>query len=169
MDEVFDPETRAILRTDSAGAYTEKHVGVCEHHSVNHSEREWARSTTFLAYPDNQERRSAMAGTEFLDHEWGMLKRGLPRSLSARTAEGRSQIVSYVRAAQWQRMVSTADRWAAFCEAACKFDHRVSEGKALVHSGKFAARCIQNTTPKHSGHSPRGCDPPQWWQPLIQF
>ena len=60
-----------------------------------------------------------MAGTQFLDHEWGLLKRELPETgISARTAEGRERAVLYIRAAQWRRLVGNAELWPAFCAAA---------------------------------------------------
>ena len=136
MDEIFSEDTWAILCTDSGSAYFQKHAGVCEHHAVNHSEHEWARSTTFLESPQTGKRRSAMAGTQFLDHEWRLLKDPLPDSLSARTEAGRASIMNHVRTAQWWRLLSTAGRWPAFCEAAC-------EWRRLHHERGAAASALQ--------------------------
>ena len=60
-----------------------------------------------------------MAGTQFLDHEWRLLKRLLPETgIRARTVEDRARAELYIRAAQWRRMVGNEDFWPAFCAAA---------------------------------------------------
>ena len=37
--------------------------------------------------------------------------------MTARALEGRANFTEYLRAEQWKRMVSTGDRWPAFCQA----------------------------------------------------
>jgi len=113
---LFSAGDNIVLHTDSAAAYSQKVAGVVEHHSVNHQQREWARSTTVLANAGTAERRAGLASTCFLDHEWALLKREMPvTGVSARTEQGLALIHSYVRRAQFCRMLSTADRWPVFC------------------------------------------------------
>jgi hypothetical protein len=66
-------------------------------------------------------RRPAMAGTQLIDREWGILKEGLPKHLSARTAAGQAEFAEHIRAGQWTRMLRTEDRWPRFCEAAAAY------------------------------------------------
>ena len=113
-------ETNGVLMTDSALAYRlVKPEGIVEHFFVNHSEHEYSRSEEVLKDVVTNEKRAGMAGTQFLDHEWRLLKRELPETgVSARTAEGREKAALYIRAAQWRRMIGNEELWPAFCEAA---------------------------------------------------
>ena len=61
------------------------------------------------------EERDGMKGTMTIDAEWGFLKNDLPKNCSARTPAMRSKLDILIRAQQFRRMVSTGDRWAAFC------------------------------------------------------
>eukprot|EP00969_Alexandrium_andersonii_P069449 3063763-Alexandrium_andersonii.AAC.1 len=61
--------------------------------------------------------RPAVAGTQTIDKVWRDLKEEIPGAISVRTEEGRGMMASCIRAAQWKQMVSTADRWPAFCAA----------------------------------------------------
>ena len=65
-----------------------------------------------------KERGVGMAGTMTLDKEWGLLKEFLHKGVSARTPSQMERTDYLVRAAQWRRMVSTGDRWSAFCAGA---------------------------------------------------
>ena len=91
--------------TDSAKAYKEvDHPGIKEKFRVNHSEHEYSRSISVLRNTATGERRPGMAGTQFLDHEWGLLKRDKPLTgLSAKTEEQRQSFDLYVRAGQWRQ------------------------------------------------------------------
>ena len=116
----FSDTANVVLMTDSAAAYKNVvRAGIVQKHRVNHSEHEYSRSVDVLRDTATGERRPGMAGTQFLDHEWRLLKADLPvTGLSARTDEQRQRFEVYVRAAQWKRQVSTHDRWPAFCKAA---------------------------------------------------
>ena len=58
LDEAgFGPTTRCVLFTDSAPVFSSTgHVGIIEHHQVNHSEKEWSRSVEVLV--DGKQRPS---------------------------------------------------------------------------------------------------------------
>ena len=76
--------------TDSAAAYNAvQHDGIKEHHTVNHSEKEFSRSVSVLKDTSSGARRPGCAGTQLLDHEWSVIKQQLPRNLSAKTPQGR--------------------------------------------------------------------------------
>jgi ribosomal protein L32 len=119
-NQIFRDDTKAVLMTDSAGAYREvQHPGIVEKHKVNHSEHEYSRSVDILRDISTGHRRPGMAGTQFLDHEWRLLKEDKPvTGLSARTEQNRQNFDLYVRAAQWKRMIATGDRWPEWCRAA---------------------------------------------------
>jgi hypothetical protein len=56
---------------------------------VNHSEHEYSRSVSVLADTETRDHRSGMAGTQLLDHLWGLLKSGLPTGgLTPQSPEG---------------------------------------------------------------------------------
>ena len=59
-----------------------------------------------------------MAGTMTIDAEWGFVKCPLPKCLSAKTEERAAHLDKLFRTEQWKRMISTGDRWHAFCKAA---------------------------------------------------
>ena len=120
--EVFNEETNGVLMTDSAKAYASyKPVGIAEHFTVNHQEKEYSRSVSVLKDTSSGTRRAGMAGTQTLDHEWALLKQDIPLTgVRARTECQRAEVDMYIRAAQWKRQLSTRDRWPAFCEAAAE-------------------------------------------------
>eukprot|EP00969_Alexandrium_andersonii_P083981 3704729-Alexandrium_andersonii.AAC.1 len=76
-----------------------------------------------------------MAGTQTIDKVWRDLKEDIPGAISARTEEGRDMMASYIRAAQWKQMVSTADRWPAFCAAMKK--HGAAESDRCAAFGNM--------------------------------
>jgi hypothetical protein len=106
--------------TDGAMEYRSSQVGVVEHHWVNHSARprENARSVDMLLNVVTGARGAGVASTNLIDSEWGRVEEHIPRAISARTADNRVVMDEYIRAGQWRRMVSTGDRWEAFCKAA---------------------------------------------------
>ena len=55
-----------------------------------------------------------MAGTQFIDKTWDLMKNDLPRNRTARTEAGRKRLDEYVRMEQWKRMVGTEQRWKPF-------------------------------------------------------
>lgn len=139
IQQIFAPSTNAVLMTDSAQAYREvggPEQGIVEKHAVNHSAHEFSRSISVLKDVQTGERRPGMAGTQFLDHEWRLLKADLPiTGLSGRTEAQRERLDSYIRAAQWKRMVSTEDRWVAFCSAAEDWMMEQLERRQKLHEG----------------------------------
>lgn len=118
--EILTSDANVILHTDGAQAYAAGlPPGVTEWFWVNHSEKEFARSIDRLWNTDTGRRGPGMTGTMCIDRAWRTLKDQLPSgSLSARTSAGRHRFASHIRAAQWKRMLGTADRWHAFCKAA---------------------------------------------------
>lgn len=147
--EVFNETSNVILNTDGAVAYrdSEKLPGIVEHYSVNHSRKptpELSRSESFLVDVDTGERRAGMAGTQYIDKTWDFIKDGLPRSLSARTAQGRQRIDEYVRMQQWRRMLGTEDRWKHFCDAAAQYDKERSAKRAQVVSKLHPGQLVRN-------------------------
>ena len=93
-----------------------------------------------------------MAGTQSLDNEWRLLKQRLDDNLSARSEAGEILFEEHIRAAQWRRMVGTADRWAAFC-AAFK-SQRAGAAAAEPPSGEIALADHSGETSKPSGMAP---------------
>lgn len=121
--DLFDSSTNAILCTDSAQAYKNYNPpsgAFVQKFQVNHSDHEYTRSEEMIADVETNAKVVQLAGTQTLDHEWSLLKAGLPRGLSCKTEEGRQVMDEYWRAAQWRRMVNTTDLWTAFCTAAQK-------------------------------------------------
>jgi hypothetical protein len=79
--------------------------------------KEYSRSVEVVADVVTKRLRPSMAGTLMVDRAWRTLKDRLPKGgLSAQTANGRHKFTLHLRAAQWKRMHSTADRWPLFCE-----------------------------------------------------
>ena len=117
--QAFTPETRAVLMTDSAGAYADvPHEGIVDKHSVNHQEHEYTRSVSVLHDTVTRDEIPGMAGTQNIDQEWRILKRSLPeRGIRGRTEKDREHFRILVRAGQWQRIIGMVDRWEAFCQA----------------------------------------------------
>ena len=116
-------KTNGVLMTDGALTYRlVKPAGIVEHFTVNHTEHEYSRSEDIIKDVVTKERRAGMAGTQFLDHEWRLLKRQLPETgINARTDEDRARAALYIRAAQWRRMIGNAEMWPAFAVAAAKW------------------------------------------------
>ena len=121
--ELFKESSNVILMTDSAAAYGAiVPQGVVEHHTVNHSQKEFSRSVEVLADVTDQTRRPGMAGTMSIDRAWKSLKERLPQGgLSCKTDRGRQRTAVYIRAAQWKRLHSTADRWPLFAGAVAAY------------------------------------------------
>ena len=91
-----------------------------EHHWVNHSRRphpELSRPVTVIKDTKSFATRDGKAGTQTIDHEWGLLKEKLPRGRSARVPLALARLDRDMRAAQWCRMCSTYDRWPRFLAA----------------------------------------------------
>jgi hypothetical protein len=126
--DAFLSDANIILHTDSAATYAScTPEGVVQQFSVNHTEKEFARSISCLKDVATGESRAGMAGTMTVDRSWRTLKQYVPKGgVSCKTEQGRARMVRYVRSAQWKHMVSTADRWPAFCQAA----KRVAEARA---------------------------------------
>ena len=81
-------KTNGVLMTDGALTYRlVKPAGIVEHFTVNHTEHEYSRSEDIIKDVVTKERRAGMAGTQFLDHEWRMLKRELYNLRIKRYAE----------------------------------------------------------------------------------
>ena len=92
--------------------------GVVEQFSVNHQEKEFARSVAIKKRVGSSDTRAGMTGTMVVDRAWRTLKSHLPRGTTCKTEAGRLRMMRLVRAAQWKCCVSTGDRWVAFCKAA---------------------------------------------------
>jgi hypothetical protein len=91
-----------------------------EHHAVNHSHKphpELSRPVTVRADLNSDATRAGRAGTQTIDHDWGLLKDKLPKSSSAKSPDALARLNRDLRAAQWLRMCSTNDRWPRFLEA----------------------------------------------------
>jgi hypothetical protein len=137
--EVFTPDANLILHTDGAQAYAAGlPPGVTEWFWVNHSMKEFARSIDRLWNTDTGRRGPGMTGTMCIDRAWRSLKDQLPAgSLSARTSTSRDRFAAHIRAAQWKRMLGTADRWHAFCKAAQDYAAKskaASDSEGLLES-----------------------------------
>jgi len=118
---VFSPSSGVVLMTDGAQAYKDIGVpGIVHHESVNHSEKEFARSVSVPRSTQAAGERPAMAGTQLIDRIWGIIKSQIPHGLSIRRHDGvvdTQWVDLYVRAAQWRLEASTFNRWEAFCAA----------------------------------------------------
>ena len=102
--KLFNENSNIVLMTDSAAAYDAvTHEGIKEHHTVNHSEKEFSRSVSVLKDTHTGARRPGCAGTQLLDHEWSMIKQQLPRNLTAKTPAGQEKL----RGAHSRRPVAT--------------------------------------------------------------
>jgi len=56
---------------------------------VSRCEHEYSRSVSVLADTETRDHRPGMAGTQLLDHLWGLLKQGLPTGgLNPQTPKG---------------------------------------------------------------------------------
>jgi hypothetical protein len=139
--KVFNKDSNVILNTDSAAAYSAvKLVGVSEHFTVNHSVKEFSRSIEVIENSETGTLRPSMAGTQPIDGVWRSIKELLPAAgLSVETARGREKMTLYIRAGQWKRMYSTADRWPLFCEAVQSWVSRNSSGKEVLRVTKKLA------------------------------
>ena len=80
--------------------------------------RENGRSEDILVNVVTGDRERGTTSTNLIDSEWGRMEEHIPRSISGRTEAKRIILDEYIRAAQWCRMHSTGDRWAAWCRAA---------------------------------------------------
>jgi len=134
---LFNKDTKAVLMTDSASAYAAVgHVGIVDKHTVNHSEKEYARSIEFLANTLTRQKLPGMAGTMAIDQEWRRLRECVPDNLSPKTADGRKRIELHVRTAQWRRWHRNQDPWPHFCKA-------VSAWRDFKRSGAAAEEAEQ--------------------------
>ena len=82
MAESGDADDADVVQmTDSALAYNAYcPPGVVQRHYVNHQEKEYSRSVDMLGNTETGENIPGMAGTQFLDHEWRLLKASLPET-----------------------------------------------------------------------------------------
>ena len=114
-----------IQHSDSAGAFVDVSVpGVVQKFHVNHSEKEYARSVSILKNIDTGETRAGITGSMTVDRSWRTVKEGFPKGgqgISAKTAAGRKNLMRKIRSRQWFHILSTSDRWDAFCQAAKRF------------------------------------------------
>ena len=79
-------------------------------------------------------------GTQFLDHEWRLLKSSLPETgISCRTPAGLEEANEYIRAAQWRLLVS-GDRFAAFMSAAEHYNAQVLKERLELHPEKHPSQ-----------------------------
>ena len=128
MDKAFTKDTHGILHTDMAPGFGramnyqlsgKKHVGIEEHYTVNHSLKEWTRQEPRVLQDwVSGETAAGTAGSQEIEKSWDLIKDELPRHLSCRTEAGIAEIDEHVRDRQWHHMISTAEVWPAFCQAA---------------------------------------------------
>lgn len=130
--------------------------GIREMHLVNHSATppEFAVSVSVLADVETQERRAGMSGTQALDGHWARLEANIPKTLSGvQTHSGRANYVEHIRFSQWLLMLSTADKWGAFCQAAQRFDESGGTDKVKMTLPK---RRVITTQPRQDGDGDGG-------------
>ena len=118
----FAEGSNVCMHTDSARTYVAAShgalaAGIVSWDLVNHSEYEYSRSTQLIADVRSHEKRDGYAGTQTLDSTWKHMQRDIPDHCSVKTQEGLQEYEEHVRCAQWRRMLSGQDLYAAFCRA----------------------------------------------------
>ena len=104
------------------------HLGIVDAHSVSHQDRECTRSVSVLHCIAARDQIPGMAGTQHIDQDWWCLKREMPeRGLGGRAEADRNIFRTFIRAAQWRRIIGMVDRWQAFCLAVKR--HREKQPK----------------------------------------
>ena len=115
----FNSDIRAVMHTDATPTFVGTgHLGIVDHHSVNHSANEFVRSVEVLANVETRKMRPGSCSTNMIDREWRALKNMLPEQLSAKSEAKRDQASACVHSCQWRRMTAGLDQWKEFCQAA---------------------------------------------------
>lgn len=119
----FNEGSNACMHSDMARTYVaasqrQLPCGIVSWDLVNHGEHEYCRSTRLLADVQTQDMRDGAAGTQTLDSTWRFMKRDIPDHCSVKTKESLQEFEEHIRGAQWRRMLSGQDLYAAFCRAA---------------------------------------------------
>ena len=169
----FGEETGAILMSDSALAYQNlaegRWRGIVKKYLVNHSEKEWIRQELHIpASVDDDDTatdtRPGTAGTQTIDCIWKKLEAAIPETLNAPRDAASMQIwVEHIRFAQWLHFVGPSDKWAAFCEAAQRFEEASRDEKVAASSRprkRKAAEAVGDLTSK-SDAILDGCHAPE--------
>ena len=120
LDEAgFCAKSNCVAMTDAAPTFASTgHLGIVQHFSVNHSEKEFSRAVEVVY---KGEIRPAICHTQTIDRAWRSLKENLPAHTSARSEEKKVTLEIYIRSQQWQMFHSGEDRWRAFCIAVEQF------------------------------------------------
>lgn len=118
--DAFSEDANVVLHTDQNVTYQScTPRGVIQHFTVDHSEKEFARSVMIIKRVGTDEKRKGITGTMTVDRAWRSLKGYAKQSgTSCKTEAGRRRMMRKIRAAQWKCCVSTEDRWPSFCQAA---------------------------------------------------
>ncbi|CAK0841896.1 unnamed protein product, partial [Prorocentrum cordatum] len=137
--DVFNERSNMVQMTDSARAYMKRPlpVGIVDARAVNHSRKpvpEFSRSVEVIGNVATGWKRPAVASTNLIDPAWRTLKEEIPSrgAVTAKTDAGRAHMRHYIRTAQWKVMMSTYDRWGAFCQAAAAFEDQRRKDKEYV-------------------------------------
>ena len=117
------PGANVCMHTDMARTYVAASkgslpAGIASWDLVNHSEHEYTRSTRLIADVVTGVMRDGICGTQTVDSTWKHMRRDLPDHCSVKTKESLQLFEEHIRAAQWRRMQSGHDLYAAFCRAA---------------------------------------------------
>jgi hypothetical protein len=135
-NEAFNDSSNLTLHTDSAATYEScTPRGVVEWFTVNHQQKEFARSIEKIKNPSTGEKCAAMTGTMTIDRTWRSQKRYIPKGgVSCRTAQGRLRMMRYVRSGQWKIILGTSDRWPLFCAAARRYAETVPDVDVAIEA-----------------------------------
>ena len=125
--------------------------GIIEHHWVNLSRveyrvpRENTRPVEITLNAITLEKGPAICSTNTIDSEWDRVVKSIPGRISGRTPQDRVLFDEYIRAAQWDRLVSTEDRWAQFCPAAAAWRKEAKTEQAWIRPRlhRFAQRAAK--------------------------
>ena len=121
--------------------------GIIEHHWVNCSRApfENTRPVEITLNAITLEKGPAICSTNTIDSEWDRVVKSIPGRISGRTPQDRVLLDEYIRAAQWDRLVSTEDRWAQFCPAAAAWRKEAKTEQAWIRPRlhRFAQRAAK--------------------------
>ena len=109
-----------------------RNPGIVQHLTVNHSDKEWARPADILFNVETGETKHGIVSTRLIDGTWSKLKHDIPHGLAADTPERRAIKLEYIRAAQWRLMLAGQDRWKAFCQATCCWNHHQANTRSKL-------------------------------------
>ena len=131
----FCAETREFMMTDAAPTFVSTGLrGIVDAHAVRHSDFEFVGYVEALSSTRTRAMRPALASTQMLDREWGLLKEILPSQLHVRSAAGLENYQYHVRCQQWLRMLASKDPRQSFAKLQARYVTALATGPAIGRS-----------------------------------